>query len=235
MRYGERIIAIVLLAGSLLFAGWTYFGHTLRSDVAPGGNMDLRNFVLQTGMNDGTQGQMIDSLAGADGYSDASFYTDRDGAMTLVSAAGQSVFLRERTDGWDTEQISILRGDAAVQAQDGAACVASIWSAGTNPKPICSLDYSAEDGFCVYVADADGNWVDSMPLCMAAPGKRVHFTISVRRELLRVTVEDHSAEFWLPPSLAAASFSFTVGGENRPLSAAAHLQFYDLQLSHKRI
>lgn len=235
MRYGERMVALVLLTGSLLFAGWTSFGHALRTDVVPGGNLNLQDFVLQTGINDGTAGRTIDSLAGAAGYSDASFYTGTDGAMTLVSTSGQSAFLRERTDGWDTEQISLLRGEAAVEPQKGTVCVASIWSAGTKPQPICSLDYTADSGFCVHIADSEGQWVESKSLFMAAPGQRIHFTMSVRRELLRVTVEDQSTEFWLPPSLAAAYFSFTVGGENSPPFAASRLRFYALQLSHKRI
>ena len=236
MRYGELLMAAALVVGSVLFAGWEYSSRALRTDVPPGGNFSLRPFVLQTEEADEAAVMATISLDGPAGYADDAFYTDAaDGAMTLAAVPERLVFLRERTDGWDTEQVSILRGEAAVLVPEGTVRVAAIQRAGDEPLTICSLDYSAGDGYHVRIAGSDGQIVEDVPLLSVKAGERVHFTLSVRRALLRVTVEDRSCEFWLPPVLAAAYFSFSVGGDEAVSPATARLKFYDLQLSHKRI
>ena len=240
MKRTEIFIAGLLLVASIFAAIWHAHSMRLHLDMPPGRNLPVASFQLFMADEDSDWVQAVPGNQLADGFQDSHFYTDAvHGAVTFSWPEGASgenvrVFLSESGDGWDTELISILEADAAVPLTDECLTIARICSFGSL-QPLCSLVYGKGGQIELVLADATGADVSQrIRLQVIPPGQRFHFSLSVRRQLLHVTVGDHSLNVDLPADSSEMRFVFQTG-LCTPVKPGTSLRIFSLATTHKKI
>jgi hypothetical protein len=227
---------------------------SLDPNLPPGGNFDLSGWELELPIGSGSP-QIIPGtqLAGANGFTDVYFYTDKtDGAMTFMDPTSGVTFsgslhprseLHELTSGWSTAGTNTQTVKLAVVQVPDHVCIGQIFQAPPAPsKPLLELMYYS--GGAVKVLLEQGNTGGS-----AAPMKTVGavtdgsmftYELSLTGMTISVSVNGQTTSLGLPAAFVGESFFFKVGDYDQTAGSGTPgtqpgtvVKVYALQVVHQ--
>lgn len=257
--YLERLLSRASIPPSpsmLSLSNIAYFGHViglaaaLSPNCAPGGNLDLSNFVLQLPIGSPGHPQQISTsqLKGCSGFQDEWFSTSKtDGAVIFkVPDAGNCVTsansehcrseLREATPAsWSPNSATNrLAGDLKVtQAGSGSICIGQIHiEDSVSVRPVAELYYHPDGSLTIGVEKtrAGGNQ-KPFDVDKVTPGSRFTYEIRYEKNVLSVSINGKTAKTFTTFQLDAPASYFKVGNYNQG-NDATEVHFYSVKVTH---
>jgi hypothetical protein len=191
-------------------------------------------------------------LAGASGFTDIYFYTDKtDGAMTFMDPTKGAVTsgsqhprseFHELTNGWTTAGTNTQTVSLAVVQVPDTVTIGQIFQAPPAPsKPLLELQYHAGGAISVFLeTSTSGGSGGSQPVGSVTDGSKFTYELSLTGTTISVSINGKATSIDLPSAFVGESFFFKVGDYDQTASNGTPgtqpgtvVKVYALQVVHQ--
>ncbi len=208
---------------------------------------DLTGWQLQLPIGSTDSPMMVDN---PNGFSDAYFYVDTDGALTFmdprtgVTTSGSlhpRSELREDTSGWPATGTNVMTATVAVPLVPQKVTIGQIFQAPNAPsKPLLELQYVAGGTIQVLLEDTNQGGSSTTPqVGTVTDTAQFDYTLSLSNNQIAVTINGKTTNLTLPSSFDGEKFYFKWGDYDQTATAGAQtttpgtiVKFYAHSVSH---